>query len=1016
MGCTIEPYGADGDRAWQAVSAGVQPESGDEDETRVGVCTGRWFLTEGLPDGSHPVLVIDERGDEAVLTATTESQRARYVDPDSSTRQIRAILERAAQNTTRVRRQAAAMDASLTGISVLDEEGRYVYMNDAHAAIFDAEPAELVGGTWRQIYDEDRIERIESTVFPQVAADGVWEGEIVGRRLDGSPVPQRVHLTTLADGGLVCVNRDITDEQRHRDRLATIRERVETLMLADDREAVIGELVAAVGGITDRQFVGYWRYDGSRDALVPAQTSATAVELPTIPRGAGLLWDAFETGRQAYHPAVHTADGRYDPDTSFESAVITPVGNHGVLAVASRTAEDFTQDEQELVQITATHADTALRLIARNAQLRDARDQVVAERRQLRDVIDQLPQFVYATNADGRIVLANEAIAAAADTTVRSLEADGTASSCPIATAARDRRVIDTEEPTHTSNEHVETADGDRLTLDTWRVPFVPADRDETAVLTVSTDVTDHRRQQKLAALYRIGGLLLEADERDEVGTVAARATREALDATGVTVYQFDTAGRTLRSVGTAGAAGPQTVGPSDGKPWAAFGSRETVTDDSSGQIATPLGEFGLLVVTGVGDTSEAVQFVETAATTVSAALRTVRQEQRLRQLNDQLRTTNVQLRHNDRLAIGFREASGRLRQATTAEEVYELLVEFATLTGDEAWVSRWEAGERRLDPVAGGTEGGAITPQESPSPGVAAVRDDEATAVSNTARETEFETWAAHALTHGYQSTLSVPISHSGVARGTLDVAATTVGAFDTEARRYLTTLCRGAAAKLDRIEAHGDTVEVDLACVSDRVLLPEADELTVSIQQVAVHSETALSVEGTSKQDPTAYLTETPGFTEPTVVADGERYSFEVRIVAVPSRQIEPLLRVLSGHDAVIHAVESDPTEEVVTVRLPAGRSRELRRAFDDTVAECRLAGKRRVSHHSPTGLVAALTDRQREVIAAAYQLGYYDRPKRINGNELAERFDVSRSTVHQHLRTAERKLLGGVFGRSD
>jgi predicted DNA binding protein len=59
-----------------------------------------------------------------------------------------------------------------------------------------------------------------------------------------------------------------------------------------------------------------------------------------------------------------------------------------------------------------------------------------------------------------------------------------------------------------------------------------------------------------------------------------------------------------------------------------------------------------------------------------------------------------------------------------------------------------------------------------------------------------------------------------------------------------------------------------------------------------------------------------------------------------------------------------------------------------------------------------LAALTDRQREIIRTAHREGYYDQPKGINGSELGELFGISRSTVHEHLRTAERKLMTELF----
>jgi hypothetical protein len=52
--------------------------------------------------------------------------------------------------------------------------------------------------------------------------------------------------------------------------------------------------------------------------------------------------------------------------------------------------------------------------------------------------------------------------------------------------------------------------------------------------------------------------------------------------------------------------------------------------------------------------------------------------------------------------------------------------------------------------------------------------------------------------------------------------------------------------------------------------------------------------------------------------------------------------------------------------------------------------------------------LTEKQREVLIAAYKLGYYDIPRRINSEELAKKLDIVGSTLGEHLRKAERRLL--------
>jgi predicted DNA binding protein len=52
--------------------------------------------------------------------------------------------------------------------------------------------------------------------------------------------------------------------------------------------------------------------------------------------------------------------------------------------------------------------------------------------------------------------------------------------------------------------------------------------------------------------------------------------------------------------------------------------------------------------------------------------------------------------------------------------------------------------------------------------------------------------------------------------------------------------------------------------------------------------------------------------------------------------------------------------------------------------------------------------LTDRQHEVIEYALDAGFFEWPREITGEELAEEMDISRATLLEHLRKAESKLL--------
>lgn len=56
--------------------------------------------------------------------------------------------------------------------------------------------------------------------------------------------------------------------------------------------------------------------------------------------------------------------------------------------------------------------------------------------------------------------------------------------------------------------------------------------------------------------------------------------------------------------------------------------------------------------------------------------------------------------------------------------------------------------------------------------------------------------------------------------------------------------------------------------------------------------------------------------------------------------------------------------------------------------------------------------LTDKQKEITSTAYSLGYYDRPKKISSEKLAEIFEISQQTPLEHLRKSEKKIIEHVF----
>jgi predicted DNA binding protein len=64
------------------------------------------------------------------------------------------------------------------------------------------------------------------------------------------------------------------------------------------------------------------------------------------------------------------------------------------------------------------------------------------------------------------------------------------------------------------------------------------------------------------------------------------------------------------------------------------------------------------------------------------------------------------------------------------------------------------------------------------------------------------------------------------------------------------------------------------------------------------------------------------------------------------------------------------------------------------------------------SPSSPISRLTSKQREALILAFNLGYFDTPRKISSEELAKKLGLADSTLVVHLRRAERRLLAELL----
>jgi PAS domain S-box-containing protein len=195
----------------------------------------------GEPTEGFDWQIIRKDGTKRHVEASVSLQKDSSGKPLGFLGIVRDVTERKRAEDI-LRRQTDAMDSAIDGMAILNAEGEYIYLNKAHARMYGYEnEGQLLGKSWRVLYDSDVIKRFEQEFMPELGRKGHWFGESVGKKKDGSKYPQAVSLTAMTNGGLICVVRDITEQKKAEEDLHVSEERFRLLSEASFEAIAIHE-------------------------------------------------------------------------------------------------------------------------------------------------------------------------------------------------------------------------------------------------------------------------------------------------------------------------------------------------------------------------------------------------------------------------------------------------------------------------------------------------------------------------------------------------------------------------------------------------------------------------------------------------------------------------------------------------------------------------------------------------------------------------------------------------------
>ncbi|WP_158604274.1 bacterio-opsin activator domain-containing protein [Halarchaeum sp. CBA1220] len=269
-----------------------------------------------------------------------------------------------------------------------------------------------------------------------------------------------------------------------------------------------------------------------------------------------------------------------------------------------------------------------------------------------------------------------------------------------------------------------------------------------------------------------------------------------------------------------------------------------------------------------------------------------------------------------------------------------------------------------------------------------------------------------------------AIPLCYRGTTYGVLVVAAPTAAALDESERTVLESLGRTVATALSaresrRLIAADQTVTVEFELSDTSLFVVDLStrlDATVRYRGMVDEADAPLLFFDVDADAETvvAAADDVPAIASMDVVGDAEAASlFECRLRG------GSLVDDLAERGVRVREMHATDGVGRIEVDLPASSDA---RAVVERVRERYPAVEvvsYRESERPPTteraaleSLGDALTTRQFTALQKAYLSGYYDANRSVTGDALAESMGISRSTFHQHLRAAERKVFAAAF----
>ncbi|QCW04244.1 PAS domain S-box protein [Natrinema pallidum] len=511
-----------------------------------------------------PIAVFPRDGSErlagAVVAAGADGYVPRSQGVETLVDRLDALLEEPVPDACPAPANTLAIDAASSGdadsdrleslieqspLAVIEWTLEYEVRtwNPAAADLFGYTAEEAIGESAVDLLvpdaDRDTVLKLRERIADNEPDNGSFCRIDSNVRKDGTAITCEWLNTPLVDddgeiGSVLSFVRDVTAERKRTNALEALQDTTRELLRAESTDEIADIVMTAAEDVIDRPLGAIRFYDDDSETLELAGTTSlldiNTAEIPPIGPDSATLWDAYTDSEPTVVENVSSDRLPYEIEIEVGNSLLQPLGDHGMLSVASVGSNELSDAEFHLIHVLATTAEAALDRAAHDRELE-----------RTKTVVETVGDCVYQLDRDGRFVEVNDGMKDKTGYERDELLGEHVSRILTDESAERGRQRVrelmaDGEQRTATCEVTLTGADGERIPAEV-SMALLRSDGDMEGTVGIARDISDRKRMErelvdrkaKIEGLHTVASRLEDCESREAIYDVAVEAAEDVL-------------------------------------------------------------------------------------------------------------------------------------------------------------------------------------------------------------------------------------------------------------------------------------------------------------------------------------------------------------------------------------------------------------------------------------------------------------------------------------------------------